>query len=181
LLLKKQYRQFERAVRRKDLGRALSLLRRHPALRRYRGGAEDGVLTLVEYAASHRRWLKPAFKAGLHPDADDDSPAQTYLQQAAASGDLKALRLAIHYGADLERRNDWGETALAYACSWDQLEVVRTLVEAGADVNAIEHDPESGYRCTALDCARNLAIQEYLRSHGAKLLAELEPDASTET
>ena len=31
---------------------------------------------------------------------------------------------------------------------------MRLLVEAGADVNAIEHDPEDDIRNTALDCCR---------------------------
>jgi hypothetical protein len=178
LLLKKQYRQFERAVRRKNLGRVLSLLRRHPALRCYRSEEEaSGVLDLLKYSAPYQRWLMPAFKAGLHPDADSDPPIYTYLQSAACTGDLKALHLAIHYGADLERRNDDGETALGYACSWDQVEAVRILVEAGADVNAIEHDPVTGYRDTALDCAHHPEIVAYLRSHGAKHLAELEPES----
>jgi ankyrin repeat protein len=84
--------------------------------------------------------------------------------------------LALRYGADLERRNNVGELALAYACSWGQLEVVQLLVEAGAQVNAIEEDPESGYRCTALDCCafRHPEIARFLRSRGAKHLEELE-------
>jgi hypothetical protein len=174
LLLRKLYGQFERAVRRKDLGRALSLVRKFPALRNQEGDSGN-LLSILKHSAPS--WIEAALKAGLSPDAGSQRPTSTYLQDAACSGDLKALRLAIDHGADLERRNDWGETALGYACSWNQLGAARMLVEAGADVNAVEDDPNTGYRCTALDCARDPEIIDFLRSHGAKRLDELEPSA----
>lgn len=56
-----------------------------------------------------------------------------------------------------------------------QLPVVRLLVEAGADVNAVERDPDDDCRNTALDCCtRHPEIAEFLRSAGARHLSELD-------
>jgi hypothetical protein len=59
------------------------------------------------------------------------------------------------------------------------LPVVRLLVDAGADVNAVEQDPEHGIRNTALDCCgKHPALAEYLRSVGAKSITDIEPGPS---
>ncbi|MBK7998471.1 MAG: ankyrin repeat domain-containing protein [Verrucomicrobia bacterium] len=74
--------------------------------------------------------------------------------------------------ADVERRNRDGETALGYAASWGSIDTVRLLVEAGADVNAIE---ERGCYSTALVPLARLTrittaeIREFLREHGPKV------------
>jgi hypothetical protein len=121
--------------------------------------------------------LEAAFAAGLSPDAG--STARTFLQNAAANGDVPTVALCIKYGADLEKRNSRGETALGYACSWGHLPVVRLLVHAGANVNALEHDPEDDFRNTALDCcARHPDIGAFLHSVGAKRAAELADGAA---
>jgi ankyrin repeat protein len=71
-----------------------------------------------------------------------------------------------------------GELALAYAFSKGQLEAVQILVEAGAQVNAVEENPETGYRNTTLDCTSQYPeIAQFLRSRGALHLHELEPSS----
>jgi ankyrin repeat protein len=119
--------------------------------------------------------LEEAFKAGLSPDADPDQHlGQTLLHHAAANGGEELVALLIRYGAALERRNEKGETALGYACAYGHLGVVRLLVEAGAEVNAVECDPEVGLSWTALDsCGDKPEIAAYLRAHGAKTWEEL--------
>jgi len=80
----------------------------------------------------------------------------------------------LQYGADIERGNNERETALGYAASWASLEVVRVLVEAGAEVNAVEGTKEDQYS-TALDAAyKRPEIADYLRQHGAKKWSELQ-------
>jgi ankyrin repeat protein len=172
--LKKRYQQFQRAAIKGDARIVVRLIRQLPELQNYEGGG-GSLLDVLRIAAP--QLLAAAFEAGLSPDVGERHPAITFLQQAAADGNLERLRLAIQYGADLERPNDWGETALGYACAWGQFEAVRLLVEAGADVNGIEDDPRPGYRYTPLDCAYQYPeIAEYLRSHGAKRLEEIEPE-----
>ena len=115
-----------------------------------------------------------------HPEAHDGCDRRrTPVEMIAAAGlDLLEAALCIKYGADIERRNVHGETALGYACSWG-LPVVQLLVAAGVDVNAVEHEPDDGCRNTALDCcSSHQEIAAYLRGVGAKHVGELEDGAS---
>jgi len=170
--LPRLYRQFRRAASRRDGGTVAALIRAHPALRDYDGEAGSLVDVLDSEAPE---LLEAAFEAGLSPDAGSEAPCQTFLQLAVAEGDLGKVRLALRYGADPDRRNDWGEVALGYACSWGQLEAAKLLVDAGADVNIVEERAETNDRRTPLDCTRNHPeIARYLRSKGAKHFHELE-------
>ena len=170
--MKQLYWRFYKAARRGDADTVVRLLESNPELQSFDGQAGT-VLEILDHHAPEL--LEPAFRAGLSPNAQPPSRCQTLLQQAACNGDVDRIRLLIRYGADLEKRNDVGEVALGYACSWEQLEAVKILVEAGANVNCVEADPETGYRNTPLDCAHRYAeIAAYLRSKGAKYLEELE-------
>ena len=65
---------------------------------------------------------------------------------------MEKVRLAIRYGADLEARNDEGEVALGYACSYGQLEAARLLVEAGFTVTArVVRCRRRTWRCCSSD------------------------------
>jgi hypothetical protein len=171
-MVKRLYWRFYKAARRRDAATVVELIRLYPELRLH-DGPPGTPLEILDREAPEL--LELAFQAGLSPNAQPDGRCQTLLQAAAADGNLDRMRLLLRYGADLETRNDSGETALGYTCSWGQLEAARLLVEAGADVNAVEADPETGYRNTALDCtSRYPEMAEYLRSVGAKYLHELE-------
>ncbi|MGV3721493.1 MAG: ankyrin repeat domain-containing protein, partial [Actinomycetota bacterium] len=150
----------------------VSLIRGNPELHGFVGRSG----TLVEIIDREApELLEAALAAGLCPDGEPEPTCQTLLQKAACEGDLERVRLFLRYGADPQKRNDIGELALGYACSWGQLGAVKLLVEAGAEVNAVEEDPTSGRRNTPLDCAhRSPEIVEYLRSRGAVRLEELD-------
>jgi hypothetical protein len=166
------YRSFRRALRHRDAAALSGLIRDNPSFHEYAG--RWGSLVL-ELDAEAPELIEVAFLAGLSPDSGQDDCWQTFLQKAAGDGDADKVRLAIRHGAKLDRRSSRGETALGYACSWGHLEVVRLLVEAGANVNAMEHDPEDDFRNTALDCCRGKPeIEQYLRSKGALTIAEIE-------
>lgn len=167
------YVRFYRAAYKKDVETLARLIEQHPELHDFDGRA-GSLLDILDRAAPEL--IETAFAAGLSPDSGEEEPHITFLQAAACEGDLDRILLALRYGANLERCNHVGELALAYACSWGQLEAVQLLVEAGAEVNAVEEDPETGYRCTALDCCahRHPEIAQFLRSRGAKQLHELE-------
>jgi len=171
------YHQFVQAANVRDGNALICLIQEHPELHSYEG--ENGfLLDIIESRCPE--FFEMAFQAGLHPDS---SPA-SLLQVAATQSDLALVRLCLQYGADIERRNSEGETALGYAVSWGSLEVVKLLVESGAEVNAIE-GCAGQYLSTALDSAcsddpkyNRPEIRAYLCERGAKRYSELTPDVS---
>lgn len=167
------YRRFRVALRDRDAAALQALVRQHPDAH---ADCERRMPPIYPIAEAGPALLRAAFEAGFTPDSDGTlGVSQTFLQFCAAEGDVAAVALCIQFGADLERRNRAGETALGYACSWGHLEVVKRLVEGGADVNAVEVDPEDGDRSTSLDSARSHPeIVAYLRAAGAKHASELD-------
>lgn len=55
---------------------------------------------------------------------------------AARKGDIAALKTHLDSGVDVNAKTRYGATALSYACDKGHVEVVRFLIERGADVNA---------------------------------------------
>lgn len=174
--LMEPYRQLERSSKDSDDAGIVRLIQEHPVVLHVEG--EDGsVLDVLNYYCP--KLFPKALAAGLSPDAGHQAPRQTLLQQAVCDSDLELIRLCLHYGADVERRNSEGETVLGYAASWASLEVVRLLVEAGANVNAIERSPDS-FAMTALEVTMRddrAEIRQYRRGRGAKTYRELTPTA----
>ncbi|HEY7181814.1 MAG TPA: ankyrin repeat domain-containing protein [Blastocatellia bacterium] len=79
------------------------------------------------------------------------------LLQTAALGDLRATRLMLDHGADVNAVDPMGRTALMYAATSDQLplDVVKLFIERGADVNArSRHAQSADTGLTALDLAK---------------------------
>lgn len=172
------YRRLKVALARRDRGALSDLVRQHPDAH---DGCDRRDTPVAMIAAAGLDLLEVAFAAGLSPDAGHRADAvQTFLQRAVADGDVETVALCIRYGADLDRRNASDETVLGYACSWGHLSVVRLLVEAGAEVNAVEQNPEHGVRQTALDCcAQHPEIAKYLIGVGARSAANLaDPDTA---
>ena len=79
---------------------------------------------------------------------------------------MKMVRLLISLGADPNRTNEYGDTALMLAARGNKLDLVQTLIEGGADINAIRPMDHS----TALVQATSAGLVEMcelLRSAGA--------------
>lgn len=59
------------------------------------------------------------------------------LSWAAEDSNVELVRLFLAYGADPDARNRYGDTALRCAVGWEteEVEVVKALIEANADVN----------------------------------------------
>lgn len=168
--MEKLYNNFIFALKNNDKNTVLKILQGNPKFHNYVGEYGDLIQTIT---FNNKNLLKYAFKCGLSPDAGCKRTFQTFLQQGAASGNLKAVKLAIKYGANVDRKNIDGETAIGYACSWGQFEAVKFLIKAGAKINEIEKSPD-GYCTTALDvCKKYPRIEKYLRKKGAKFYKEL--------
>lgn len=69
------------------------------------------------------------------------------LMLAASKGYKKAVILCIELGADLEAENSASNTAITFACYHDHTEVVKILLENGANINCKrrQDDQGSGY------------------------------------
>ncbi len=172
------YLQFVRAAEANDEATISRLIREHPELHGFEGD-EGGLLDLLRHNCPEL--FAAAFAAGLSPDAGCPTPNHTLLQHAVCESDLELVGLCLRHGADVERRNCEGETALGFAVAWASLDTVRLLVEAGADANALEPLP-NGEFATALDAAfccdpvsDRSEIRTYLLNHGAKRYSELPP------
>ena len=171
-----RYQQLVHAAESKNEEALTRLIREHPDLHDFEG--EEGTLVDVIFWKC-RELFGAAFKAGLSPDSGPTDSYQTLLQSAVCENEHDLIRLCLAHGANLERRNVDGETALGYAASWGSIDTVRMLVETGAHVNAIEGTQPDQYS-TALDstCSDNPAydrpeIRAYLRSVGGKSYLEL--------
>ncbi|HLG59074.1 MAG TPA: ankyrin repeat domain-containing protein [Vicinamibacterales bacterium] len=71
----------------------------------------------------------------------------TPVTMAAAQGASSAVSALLRHGADPNRPNDLGRTALMFAANYGQTEIIRLLVKAGANVRA---RPNSEPRFSAL-------------------------------
>jgi hypothetical protein len=55
------------------------------------------------------------------------------------TGDPAEIRLLLEKGADVNARNDYGDTMLLMATQFGHTDVVELLLEKGADLNARDH------------------------------------------
>jgi uncharacterized protein len=67
------------------------------------------------------------------------------LIEAAARGDVDAVRRALDAGAPIEARDDTGRTAVLAATQRGQAAAARLLIERGADVNAQDRISDSAF------------------------------------
>lgn len=101
---------------------------------------KDGIQnTLLSYAFE-KNCLRAA-ETLLQQGADVNKPFNdqkwTVLHNACVTENSeKLVSLLLQYGADYEIRAEHNETALHFACSWDNTEVIKLLLQRNADRNA---------------------------------------------
>ncbi|TWT38306.1 Ankyrin repeat protein [Thalassoglobus neptunius] len=144
------------------------LLKKHPDLLM----SDEAMLafTAIWHNRSMLRWL---LERGVSPDGRIGTDGNTPLMQAASDGDPELMQLLLEFGADVNALNEESENPLGFEVAWKQLESIRILVAAGADVNDIT---DSGPERTQLDIAEFSGWTEVaalLRSLGAKRFSEL--------
>lgn len=93
------------------------------------------------------------------------------LREAAAAGDLDAVRAALEAGADVDARGEFGDTALNLAAEWGHAAVVEALVSAGADTG----NPGGADKSPLMNAAfaGHVAIVRLLLAAGAKISEDL--------
>lgn len=110
------YRRLKEALARRDRVALAQLVQSNPEAH---DGCERRAIPVEMISAAGLDMLEAAFAAGLSPDAGHRAgDLQTFFQHADADGDVATVAPCIKYGANLDRRNCHGETALGYACSW---------------------------------------------------------------
>jgi len=89
---------------------------------------------------------------------------------AVGSGKAEAVRYLLDQGADVNAREQFGQTPLTEAAFHGNIAVIKELLLRGADVNAIADEG------TALDVAiktNNAAVTDLLKHHGGKRACEI--------
>jgi hypothetical protein len=169
----KSFAQAEWMIRHGVGKRLFRWLRRKPALLTRIEGY--GLLHTAAWAKRYdvAAWL---LRHGLHPD-HDRMGEQTVLMHAACTNDVRLINLLLDAGADIERCNEYYETPLGYACTWDAVDAVRVLCERGANVNGTEgwgHSYLWYVQCAIPrdETGRQRAIEQILLAHGAKVIEE---------
>ena len=87
------------------------------------------------------------------------------LYYACSDDDVDKAKELIKAGANVNAENKWGETPLIVAARHGHIEIVKLLIEAGADLET----NDDGY--TPLDFAlmyEHTETVEILKQHGAK-------------
>ena len=103
------------------------------------------------------------------------------LPDVAAMGDAKSIRVMLDHGAEVDAFDPLGRTPLMYAVASDALplDVVKLLVERGADVNAKDRHKQGGDSgLSVLDIAKlhgKTPIVDFLVKAGAKEAAPAAP------
>lgn len=98
--------------------------------------------------------------------------ADQQLRKAADSGDLAGVEQALKAGADVNARDEYNNTALNMAALWGHGEVVRALVDAGADIE----NKGSGGGLTPLANATSrghFEVSKLLLDRGARVTDDL--------
>ena len=165
-------------IRRGNRKRIRYLLGKHP----YLCTSDEAMLAFLAIWLNRGmlRWL---LERGVSPDGRLGKNGNTPLMQAASEGDCEVMELLLEFGADPNAINEHSENPLGFAVSWNQLDAIRILVTAGADIN---DTTDSGPEKTQLDWAELSGWTEgadLLRSLGAKRHVELisssvSPDAA---
>ena len=87
-----------------------------------------------------------------------DEKADEFLA-AARKGDVAKVKSMLDGGVDVNTRSQYGATALSFACDRGNLDLVKLLIERGADVNAAD----TFYNATPLTWAADKGFVEIVR------------------
>lgn len=114
---------------------------------------ETSMLMNIPYIKNDSRWKELA----LHPNS---------LHQACADGNSEQVRYLLEIGLEPDEPNDSGETPFWVATFRQHLEVVKLLVQAGADVNQIWEDEKTALE--AMSAIGHAPLLTFLLENGAK-------------
>ena len=106
---------------------------------------------------------------GIKPKPPTAKAPAISIHEAAANGNIEAVKQHIAAGTDVNVKNEFGWTPLYYAALYGHKEVAELLIAAGADVNVKNERPRGR---TPLHWANNKEIAELLIDAGADVNAK---------
>jgi ankyrin repeat protein len=136
----------------------------------------DLVAMLLDYGADPNAQLHLPIQPRFHNSGDKQlAEGATPLMRASRTSDLPVMRMLLEHGADANLTTRNFMTALLFAAGGggrgrtsdrDQVESVKLLLDAGADVNAFD---TTGATALALAVTRSDEVVKVLASRGADL------------
>ncbi len=118
---------------------------------------------------------------GLDVNVPDLTSPEGPIDAAATHNSMKAARWLLKRGAKInfEVNGETRVSALAGASYQGYLDMVKLLIEHGADINAVWGDPPMNSLAFAVMYGKK-EVEEYLRLQGAKLPEELQAEKEAE-
>jgi ankyrin repeat protein len=93
-------------------------------------------LPIVCIYKKRKKILEALLATGADPNQAYKETGDTMLTVAAEEGRNAFIKLAIKFGADVDKPNDEGTTPLIQACRYGRLETCALLIQAGASLEA---------------------------------------------
>ena len=96
----------------------------------------------------------------------DEYMSKICIFEAIREGNLEKVKELIESGADVNAKDNSGETALMWAAWYDRAEIAKILIDNGADVNAKNRWGKTAL--TGAICWGNTEVAKLLEEAGAK-------------
>lgn len=170
------------AARRNDRALAADLLARgassNAQARDRSGPAETPLLASVTSGTDQEALVRLLLDHGADPNIRGPM-GMSALGKAAGTNGLKVIQLLLERRADPKLRDDAGTTPLMIAArqTFPNAEIVRTLIAAGSEVNAVDRQGKSVLETAVL--ARNTEAVQLLERAGARGTVSAESVADT--
>ena len=102
-----------------------------------------------------------------------ENPAPSLsLHMSVLQGNIDSVRQHINTGSDLNKKDEWGSTALIIATTFGKTEIAKALIDAGADMTIGNNDGSTPLHIAALFCRTEIVkvllgkgIDKYIRNN----------------
>ena len=91
-------------------------------------------------------------------------PSKDFMVMSAVTGDLEALKLFVQAGYSVDSKSDDGSPAIVSAAMFNHPDIVMYLIEAGADVNAVDGANTNALMRIADKCDATGAVKALLKA-----------------
>ena len=92
------------------------------------------------------------------------TPSEDFMAMAAVKGEVEVLKLFVEAGYSADSKSDDGSPAIVNAAMFGQPEAVQYLLQAGADVNAVDGANTTALMRLADKCDSTDVVRELLRA-----------------